>query len=96
MTFVKVPPTGLSSPLTAQLESYSTLELAQVLATRLALTEGDWHRLKSNRTVRAQEQAAIALVHLLKENPQGALEHLQQASGWIDRSIKAPPCPDHS
>jgi hypothetical protein len=70
-------------------------ELAQALAERLAIAPGDWHRLKSNRNARASEQAAIALVYLLNQQPEEALARLQQASGWLDRSISAPPCPTH-
>jgi Family of unknown function (DUF6439) len=61
----------------------------------LRITEGDWHRLKSNRPARAQEQAAAALVLLLSNRPEEALAYLQQAAGWLDRSISAPPCPTH-
>ena len=86
---------GLQSPLQKQLADFSSLELAQALAERLTLTEADWHRLKGNRSVRSQEQAALALVFLLKNNPEEALLRLQQATGWLDRSISAPPCPDH-
>jgi Family of unknown function (DUF6439) len=73
----------------------TTQELAQALAARLALSNADWHRLKSNRKVRAQEMAAAALVYLLADQPEEALPRLQQAVGWLDRSISAPPCPDH-
>lgn len=86
---------GLQSPHSAKFQEFSTLELAQALAERLTLTETDWHRLKSNRTVRAREQAATALIFLLKDNPEEALLRLQQATGWLDRSISAPPCPTH-
>ena len=44
------------------LQDYSTLELAQALAERLAIPEKDWHRLKSNRQVRALELTVAALV----------------------------------
>lgn len=73
----------------------STAELAQVLAERLAITPGDWHRLKSNRKARAAEQAATALVYLLNDQSEESLARLQQAVGWLDRSISAPPCPTH-
>lgn len=88
-------PTVLSSPTTAQLASFSTLELAQALAERLAIAPNDWHRLKSNRKARAGEQAATALVYLLKEQPDEAIARLQQAKGWLDRTLSAPPCPTH-
>lgn len=70
-------------------------ELAQALAERLAIAPNDWHRLKSNRKARAAEQTATALVYLLNNQPEEALLRLQQASGWLDRSISAPPCPTH-
>jgi uncharacterized small protein (DUF1192 family) len=73
----------------------STLELAQALAERLTITPNEWHRLKSNRKARSSEQAAAALVFLLKEQPEEALIRFQQASGWLDRTLSAPPCPSH-
>ncbi len=82
-------------PKTSQLNEFSTLELAQALMEKLSISPSDWHRLKSNRKVRACEQAAAALVFLLKDEPQEALPRLQQATGWLDRSISAPPCPTH-
>ncbi|MBW4524116.1 MAG: hypothetical protein KME18_02815 [Phormidium tanganyikae FI6-MK23] len=77
------------------LSDASTIELAQALAERLSIRDRDWHRLKSNRKARAIEQSAVALVYLLKDNPEEALPRLQQAVGWLDRSISAPPCPTH-
>jgi hypothetical protein len=80
---------------TNALSELSTLELAQALTERLTITPNDWHRLKSNRSSRASEQAAAALVFLLKDQPEEALARFRQASGWLDRSISAPPCPTH-
>lgn len=71
------------------------LELAQDLSQRLAITAETWHRLKTNRRARALEQAAAAIVFLLKDEPQEALARLKQAVGWLDRSLSAPPCPSH-
>lgn len=82
-------------PKTSQLNEVSTLELAQALMERLSISPNDWHRLKSNRNSRASEQVAAALVFLLKNQPQEALARLEQAAGWLDRSISAPPCPTH-
>jgi hypothetical protein len=73
----------------------STLELAQALAERLCITDTDWHKLKSNRSARAAEQAATALVFLLKSQPEEALARFSQTVGWLDKSISAPPCPTH-
>ncbi|WP_235355096.1 DUF6439 family protein [Aliterella atlantica] len=80
---------------TANINDLSTLELAQALMERLTISPNDWHKLKSNRKARASEQTAAALVFLLKQNPEEALLRLQQATGWLDRSISAPPCPTH-
>ncbi|MBD2081512.1 DUF6439 family protein [Leptolyngbya sp. FACHB-17] len=87
----------MSDTLSSQpsLSEISTIELAQALVERLSITDRDWHRLKSNRKARAIEQSAVALVYLLKDNPEEALPRLQQAVGWLDRSISAPPCPTH-
>lgn len=76
-------------------DELTTLELAQVLAERLAIAPNDWHRLKANRQAQASQQITSALVFLLKDQPQEALIRLNQASGWLDRSISAPPCPTH-
>ncbi|MBW4663145.1 MAG: hypothetical protein KME01_02935 [Chroococcus sp. CMT-3BRIN-NPC107] len=82
---------------TANLNDFSTLQLAQALSERLTISPNDWHKLKSNRKARSREQAAVALVFLLKEQPDDneALSRLQQATAWLDRSISAPPCPSH-
>lgn len=69
--------------------------LAQALAEQLAISVKDWHRLSANRSVRAKEQAAAALVYLLKNQPEEALPRLSQAVGWLDKTLKAPPCPTH-
>ncbi|MBS0017542.1 MAG: hypothetical protein KFF72_14530 [Arthrospira sp. SH-MAG29] len=78
-----------------QIDNAETLQLAQTLAEHLAISERDWHRLKSNRNARAREQVAAALIFLLKDQPSEAMPRLQQAIGWLDRSISAPPCPTH-
>ena len=80
---------------TSQLNEISTLELAQALMERLRITPDDWHRLKSNRNARASEQVAAAIVFLVKNEPQEAQARLEQAVGWLDKSISAPPCPTH-
>jgi hypothetical protein len=80
---------------TDNLQHLTDLELAQILAERLRINEGDWHKLKSNRRARASEQAAIALVYLLGDKSDEALARFSQTVGWLDRSISAPPCPTH-
>ena len=82
-------------PANQQLNQYSALELAQALAQQLAIAPNDWHRLKANRKAQAGQQLGSALVFLLKDQPEATLTHLNQATGWLDRSITAPPCPTH-
>jgi Family of unknown function (DUF6439) len=77
------------------LKQITTLELAQALAERLTITPNDWHRLKANRQSQAAQQAAAALVFLLKDLPAEALVRLNQSAGWLDRSVSAPGCPTH-
>jgi Family of unknown function (DUF6439) len=86
---------AFSTPQTNRLAEFTDLELAQALVERLAIAPHDWHRLKANRKARAAEQAATALLYLLKDQPEEALPRFQQATGWLDRSISAPPCPSH-
>ncbi|WP_375340947.1 DUF6439 family protein [Lyngbya confervoides] len=71
------------------------IDLATQISSKLMIQSQDWHRLKSNRKARALEHCAAALVFLLKDQPQEALLRLQQAVGWLDRSLSAPPCPTH-
>ncbi len=78
-----------------KISDLSELELAQALAARLVIPHQDWHRLKGNRKAQAAQQLASALVFLLKEQPESALSHTNQAQAWLNRSLKAPPCPDH-
>jgi Tfp pilus assembly protein PilF len=80
---------------TVEIDDITDLELAQALAVRLAIKPNDWHRLNRDRRVRAREQIAAALVYLLKDEPEEALIRLEQAVGWLDRTLTAPPCPTH-
>jgi hypothetical protein len=82
-------------PKNKQLEQFSDLELAQALMERLSIAEKDWHKLKSDRKARAAEQIAAALVYLLKNQKEEVSQRLEQATGWLNRSLFAPPCPTH-
>lgn len=97
MTFSpSVDPVQVSASLGSQsVDALSDLALAQVLAERLAIKPNDWHRLNRNRPVRAQEQLAAALVYLLSQQPDEALPRVEQALGWLNRTVTAPPCPTH-
>lgn len=79
----------------SQINDATNLELAQVLMTRLTISSCDWHRLKSNRNSRASELVAAAMVFLLNNEPQEAQARLEQAVGWLNKSVSAPPCPTH-
>jgi hypothetical protein len=95
MTVSQPSLTSISPPQVLSDKDSASLDLAQQLAHTLTIGSEDWHRLKSNRRARALEQTAVALVYLLKDQPEEALARLQQATGWLDRSISAPPCPTH-
>ena len=77
------------------LNEMTNLELAQALAERLAIAPSDWHRLKANRQAQALQQVTAALVFLLKDDAGESLVRLNQATGWLDRSVSPPPCPTH-
>lgn len=85
----------MANVLTSDLTTIDSLELAQALAAKLAIAPHDWHKLKGNRKAQAGQQLSAALVFLLNDNPEAALIHLEQAQGWLDRSLSAPPCPSH-
>ncbi len=96
LTMMQSSQTEASNPVaTNKLSEFSALELAQALTEKLSISDRDWHRLKSNRLARSREQAAVALIFLLKDQPEEALLRLQQAAGWLDKSISAPPCEHH-
>lgn len=80
----------------SSLSDRTTQELVQALSDRLTIAPIDWHSLKGNRKAQASQQVMAGLTYLLNDQPELALEHLQQAVGWLDRSLKAPPCPTHS
>lgn len=90
-----MPETSTPASSNASLQQYSALELAQALLQKLAVTDMNWHKMMANRKARAAELSAAALVYLLKENSEEALPRLEQAVGWLDRSVSAPPCASH-
>lgn len=94
-TGLEPSPNAVAALQLAPAHTLSELQLAQMLAQRLAIKPQDWHRLNRNRSIRAKEQIAAALVYLLKDQPEEALLRLQQATGWLDRTLEAPPCPSH-
>lgn len=73
---------------------FTDLELAQALAERSVIAHQNWHRLKGNRQAQAKQQLTSALVFLLSDRPQEALQHIEQAAGWLNGSLASPPCPD--
>ena len=80
---------------TPQIDPAHTLALAQQLAQQLTIKPNDWHQLKNNRQAQAKQQLATALVYLLNDNPEEALNRIEQAAGWLNHSISALPCPQH-
>jgi hypothetical protein len=78
------------------------LEQAIALQRQLSIAERDWHRLKNDRSRRAAEQLAAALVQLIAGDPAGSadssgararsLELLEQAGRWLRHEISDPGC----
>jgi Family of unknown function (DUF6439) len=80
-------------------------ELAEQLHRRLVIGDRDWHALKAQRSRRAAEQLAGALVQLLGaddpaatnagEARQRAIALTSSALAWLKGELRDPGCPDH-
>jgi hypothetical protein len=79
--------------------------LAQGLQSRLVINDRDWHALKAQRSRRASEQIAAALVQLLAADQPAdraptparldAIALLEHAIGWLKAEVSDPGCPSH-
>ena len=83
------------SPVKSEIDQLSNLELAQIIAQKVTISNYDWHKLKNDGQAQATQQLAASLVYLLKGDTEEALQHLNQAQGWLDKTIKPLPCPTH-
>jgi hypothetical protein len=80
-------------------------ELAEQLQRRLVISDRDWHALKAQRSRRAAEQLAGALVQLLGaddpaatrggEARERAIALTTSALAWLKGELRDPGCPDH-
>ena len=78
--------------------SEDQLHLAETLQRQLAISERDWHRLKTDRHRRAAEQLSAALLLMLRSGAQAdgdVVALLESAQRWIKREQRDPGCPDH-
>ncbi|MEB3198998.1 MAG: DUF6439 family protein [Synechococcaceae cyanobacterium] len=83
----------------------ASLPLAEQLLEQLRINDRDWHALKAQRSRRAAEQLAAALVQLLKRDQPGgagdpaarlaAAELADHAVRWLRQEISDPGCPSH-
>jgi hypothetical protein len=81
------------------------LQAAVALHQQLSIGDRDWHALKSQRSRRAAEQLAAALVQLLSGDQPAAptsngarnraLELIDHAQQWLRAEISDPGCPQH-
>jgi len=81
------------------------LPTAVALHRQLSISDRDWHALKSQRSRRAAEQLAAALVQLLSgDNPAAKGDHdarlrtlalLDHAQQWLRAEVSDPGCPNH-
>ena len=79
--------------------------LAEQLQRRLTIGDREWHALKAQRSRRAAEQLAAALVVLLSGDQPGgvsasparaeALALVEHAARWLRGEISDPGCPSH-
>lgn len=80
-------------------------ELAEQLQRLLVIGDRDWHALKAQRSRRAAEQLAGALVQLLgADDPAAtrggeardrAIALTNSALAWLKGELRDPGCPDH-
>ena len=104
------PPSSGSPPAAGtggRVESWpdGSRELAEHLQRRLVICDRDWHALKAQRSRRAAEQLAGALVQLLGaddpaamrggEARQRAIALTASALAWLKGELRDPGCPDH-
>jgi hypothetical protein len=103
-------PAEKASPSEASIPSHRTwppeaLPLAERLHRQLSIGDRDWHALKHQRSRRAAEQVAAALVQLLAadqpaagaatEGRRSAIALLENAQAWLRAEISDPGCPAH-
>ena len=98
-------PMSMSSATPGRQWPDGVLELAVALQRQLALGDRDWHALKGQRSRRAAEQLAAALVLLLAgDNPAAsrsgparlaAIELVENGLGWLKGELADPGCPSH-
>jgi hypothetical protein len=101
---VEAPLTS-SSPRSSGAWPAECRELAVQLQRRLSIGDRDWHALKGQRSRRAAEQLAAALVQLLSgDDPQQsaptqprqeATALTEHALRWLKAEINDPGCPSH-
>ncbi len=103
-------PAEAASPSDAAIPSHRSwppeaLPLAERLHRQLSIGDRDWHALKHQRSRRAAEQVAAALVQLLAadqpaagaatEGRRSAIALLENAQAWLRAEISDPGCPAH-
>jgi hypothetical protein len=81
------------------------LAVAEELHRLLSIRERDWHALKSQRSRRAAEQLASALVQLLSgDDPaspgvtparERATALVDHSLAWLNAEVRDPGCPSH-
>ena len=105
------PATTVNEPSPRQIQDQrgrwpdEALPAAVALHRQLSIGDRDWHALKGQRSRRAAEQVAAALVQLLSgDQPaagsasdarQRALALLEHAQQWLRAEISDPGCPQH-
>lgn len=94
-----------SSPTSRLAWPDGVLAQAEALQRSLVIGDRDWHRLKGQRSRRAAEQLAAALVQLVAaDDPaqpattparERAIALTEHALAWLRAELRDPGCPDH-
>tara|TARA_Y100001968_G_scaffold333299_1_gene395309 strand:+ start:192 stop:446 length:255 start_codon:yes stop_codon:yes gene_type:complete len=75
--------------------SDDTRELVKNLNQHLSIDHHNWHKLKSNKNIRAAELISSALCQLIiGNNEKDSIEYLEESINWLKGINIDQPCPD--
>ena len=78
-----------------KLWSKETCELVKSLNQKLSIDHNNWHKLKSNKNIRAAELISSALCQLIiGNNEEDTISYLEESIKWLKGINKDIPCPD--
>ena len=73
----------------------STQKMVQDLNENLKIDHSNWHKLKSNKNIRAAELISSALCQLIiGNNTKDSIAYLEESIKWLKGINVDTPCPD--